>query len=68
MIDERLHVVKGKELILLAKKCFKCFYHTSFLESFYSYRVVPVGLRIKKSPCLPITSEDFYKSWRNALR
>ena len=32
------------------------------------YRVVPVGLRIKKTPCLPITSEDFYKSWRNALR
>ena len=41
---------------------------TSFLESFYSYQVVPVGLRIKKTPCLSITSEDFYKSWRNALR
>ena len=68
MIDESLHVVKGKELLLLAKKCFKCFYHTSFLESFYSYQVVPVRLRIKKTPCLPIISEDFEKSWRNALR
>ena len=48
MIDESSHVVKGKELILLAKKCFKCFYHTSFLESFSSYQVVPVGLHIKK--------------------
>ena len=26
-----------------------------------------VGLRIKITPCLPITSEDFDKSWRNAL-
>ena len=26
-----------------------------------------VGLRIKVTPCLPITSEDFDKSWRNAL-
>ena len=68
MIDESLHVVKGKELLLLAKKCFKCFHHTSFLESFYSYQVVPVRLRIKKTPCLPIISEDFEKSWRNALR
>ena len=48
MIDESLHVVKSKELILLAKKCFKCFYHSSFLESFYSYQVASVGLRIKK--------------------
>ena len=61
MIDESLHVAKGKELILLAKKCFKCLYHTSFLESFYSYQVVPVGLHIKKSPCLTMT-EDFDKS------
>ena len=38
MIDERLHVVKDKELILLAKKCFKCFDHTSFLESLYLYQ------------------------------
>ena len=68
MIDESLHVAKGSKLILLAKRCFKCFYHTSFLESFYSYQVVPAGLRIKKSPCLPIISEDFDKSWRNALR
>ena len=59
---------KVKKLILLAKKCFKCFNHTSFLESFYSYQVVPVGLRIKKSPGLPIISEDFDKSWRNTLR
>ena len=68
MIDESLHVVKSKKLILLAKKCFKCFYHTSFLESLYSYQVVPVGLRTKKSPCFPIISEDFDKSWRNVLR
>ena len=68
MIDESLHVAKGKKLILLAKKCFKCFYHTSFLESLYSYQLVPVGLCIKKPPCLPIISEDFDKSWRNALR
>ena len=68
MIDESLHVAKGKKWILLAKKCFKCFYHTSFLESLYSYQVVPVGLCIKKPPCLPIISEDFDKSWRNALR
>ena len=33
MIDESLHAVKGKELILLAKKCFKYFYHTSFLKT-----------------------------------
>ena len=59
---------KVKKLILLAKKCLKCFYHTLFLEFFYSYQVVPVGLRIKKSPCLPINSEDFDKSWRNALQ
>ena len=32
MIDESLHAVKGKELILLAKKCFKYLYHTSFLK------------------------------------
>ena len=49
MIDESLHVAKGKKLILLAKKCFKCFYHTLFLESFYSYQVVPIGFCIKKS-------------------
>ena len=68
MIDESLHVVKGKELILLAKKCVKRFYHASFLEFFYSDQVVPVGLRVKKKPCLPVISEDFDKSWRNALR
>ena len=62
MTDESLHFVKGKELILLAKKCFKYFYHISFLEFFYSYQVVPVGLRIKKTSCLPIISEDFDKS------
>lgn len=38
MTDERLHVAKDKELILLAKKCFKCFDHTSFLESLYLYQ------------------------------
>ena len=38
MTDERLHVAKDKELILLAKKCFKCFDHTSFLESRYLYQ------------------------------
>ena len=64
---ESLYVVKDKELILLAKKCFKWCYLTSFLESFYSYQVVPVGLRIKTTPCLPIISEEFDKSWRNAL-
>ena len=47
MIDESLHVVKSKKIIFLAKKCFKCFYHTSFLESFYSYQVFLVGPRIK---------------------
>ena len=52
MIDKSLHVVKSKK----------------FLESLYSYQVVPVGLRTKKSPCFPIISEDFDKSWRNALR
>ena len=62
MIDESLHVVKGKELILLAKKCFKCFCNTSFLESFYFYQVIPAGLRIRKTPFLPIISEDFDKS------
>ena len=67
MIDQSLHVIKSKELILLAKQSFKCFCHTRFLESFYSYQVVPVGLRIKKTPCLPIISEDFDKSWRNAF-
>ena len=68
MIDESLLVAKGKKLILLAKKCLKCFCHTSFLESFYSCQVVPVGLRIKKSPGLPIISEDFDKYWRNTLQ
>ena len=38
MIDECLHVAKDKELILLSKKCFKCFDHTSFLESLYLYQ------------------------------
>ena len=47
MTDESLHVAKGKKLILLAKKRFSCFYHTSFLESFYSHQVVPAGLCIK---------------------
>ena len=68
MTDESVRVAKGKKLILVAKKCFKCFYHTLFLESFYSYQVVPIGRGIKKPPCLPIISEDFDKSWRNALR
>ena len=39
MIDKSLHVVKSKK----------------FLESLYSYQVVPVGLCTKKSPCFPIS-------------
>ena len=58
--------VGGPELFEEKIWCFigeRYTYNSSFLESLFLLDCV-----IKKTPCLPIISEDFDKSWRNALR
>ena len=59
---------KGRELIVIAKKLYCCFYHTAFLESCYVYNIVPRGLHIKKTPCIKISSTGFTESWKSILR
>ena len=49
MLRERFNIrKKGRELIVIAKKLYSCFYDTAFLESCYVCNVVPRGLHIKK--------------------
>ena len=59
---------KGRELIVIAKKLYCCFYHTAFLESCYVYNIVPRGLHIRKTPCIKISSTGFTESWKSILR
>ena len=56
-----------QQLIKLAEKIYKSFYHIIFLETCKSFNLVPKGLRIKKQPCIGNRSNSFTSIWENEL-
>ena len=56
-----------QQLIKLAEKIYKSFYHIIFLETCKSFNLVPKGLQIKKQPCIGNRSNSFTSIWENEL-